>query len=81
MGKDGYNHLSDARPADLSQAIVTAWGRDARTLGWPQRRDFFEGDALQSLGWNDDRTRVRIFWEDTSDGARVFTEWKPIAGR
>jgi hypothetical protein len=63
----------------MGQAVTEAWGREARNLGWPQRRDVLSGEVLQGLGWHDERTRVRLFWEETKEGdPRVFTEWKTL---
>jgi hypothetical protein len=66
-------------PAQMSQQLVDAWGRDFPTLGWPQRRDHFSANVLLGFGWHDDRGRVRLFWEETSDsGLRLFTEWRTV---
>ena len=68
-----------SRASQMGQAVMEAWGREARNLGWPQRRDVLSGELLQGLGWHDERTRVRLFWEETKEGdLRVFTEWKTL---
>jgi hypothetical protein len=67
------------RPPQLADALSAAWGRDIRSLGWPVRQDLSSGDALQSLGWHDERTRVRLFWQEPDQGPpRVYTEWKEL---
>jgi hypothetical protein len=67
-------------PAQSAQAVTEAWGRDIVNLGWPRRQDQGRTEHLQILGWNDERTRVRLFWqEDESGAARIYTEWKELA--
>lgn len=64
-------------PAQASEAVIDAWGRDLRLLGWPLRQDLSPQDVLQGLTWLDEQTRVRMFWQENDDGScRVFTEWK-----
>lgn len=72
---------SSANPARWAQALADAWGRELATLGWYGRQDFVANEILQGLGWHDDRTRVRMFWQEpeTTGPARVFTEWKELA--
>ena len=67
-------------PAQWAQALTEAWGRELATLGWPRRQDVAANDIVQSLSWHDDRTRMRIFWQesDTPGPPRVFTEWKDL---
>jgi len=61
------------------RAVNDAWAREVRSLGWPRRQDYTSNDLLQAMGWNDERTRVRIFWQENDDGSiRVFTEWKDL---
>lgn len=67
-----------SRASQLADQLTAAWGRDLRTLGWPSRQDADAERVLQALGWNDDRTRVRLFWQETEDGPRLFTEWKEL---
>jgi hypothetical protein len=67
-------------PSQWAQALTEAWGRELATLGWPRRQDVAANDIVQSLGWHDDRTRMRIFWQesDTPGPPRVFTEWEDL---
>jgi hypothetical protein len=59
--------------------ITQSWARGIRSLGWPTRQDADSECGLTSLGWHDDRTRVRIFAQEAGDGPpRLFTEWKEI---
>jgi hypothetical protein len=65
--------------AQWSQAVLDAWGRDIATLGWHRRQDVTSNEVLQGLGWHDDRTRVRIFWQESDTGPpRLYTEWKEL---
>jgi hypothetical protein len=67
-----------AQPAQLAAALSEAWGRDLKTLGWPRRQDL-TGEVVSNLGWNDERTRVRSFWQESEQGPpRIFTEWKEV---
>ncbi len=34
------------------------------------------GQVLQAYSWHDDRTRIRIFAQETEAGIRLFTEWR-----
>jgi hypothetical protein len=66
------------QPAQLGKAVSETWGRDLRTLGWPRRQDL-TGDVVSNLGWNDERTRVRSFWQEAAQGPpRIYTEWKEM---
>lgn len=68
-----------ARPAQLAQLLTDAWGREGRGLGWPARQDAAEG-RVQGLGWHDERTRVRLFWQESDSGPpRLHGEWKELA--
>ncbi len=63
----------------LSEAVRADWSKGMRTLGWPRRQDMAPGNVLQGLGWHDDETRIRVFWQEPDDGpSRVFTEWKAL---
>jgi hypothetical protein len=66
------------QPAQLAAALSEAWGRDLKTLGWPRRQDLI-GEVVSNIGWNDERTRIRTFWQDPEQGpARIYTEWKEV---
>lgn len=69
-------NLSDVAQASL--AVREAWARQAGQFGWPWRQDFAAGNVLQSWGHHDDRTRVRIFWQDGNQGRQIFTEWMAV---
>jgi hypothetical protein len=74
------NGVNLASAAQWSQAILDAWNRELATLGWHRRQDLTANEVLQSLGWHDDRTRVRIFWQESDTGPpRLYTEWKELA--
>jgi hypothetical protein len=71
-----------AGPAQMAKAVREAWGREFRTFGWPRRQDFTAQEALQGWGGHDDRTRVRVFWEEAESGPpRLYTEWKDLGVR
>jgi hypothetical protein len=68
------------KPPTASDLITQAWGRSIKSLGWPTRQDAFADGSVQTLGWHDDMTRVRIFAQDSEDGlSRIFTEWKDVS--
>jgi hypothetical protein len=67
------------QPGALAAALNEAWGREIRNLGWPRRQDLTSNDVLQGLGWHDEQTRVRLFWQEPDQGApRLYTEWKSV---
>jgi hypothetical protein len=35
---------------------------------WPARQDVLDGQGLQGLGWQDEHTRVRLFWQEAENG-------------
>jgi hypothetical protein len=77
-------HRPSARPptapAQAGQVLAQAWARELATLGWPRRQDLTAGDILQSFGWHDERTRVRLFWQENDQGEiYLYTEWQGLA--
>jgi hypothetical protein len=67
------------QPPQLAAAVREAWARDLRSLGWPRREDVTSEDVLEGMGWHDEWTRVRVFWQDPDQGApRLYTEWKGL---
>lgn len=65
------------QPAALATVLRDTWGRELRTLGWPRRQDLGLGGAVQALSFHDERTQVKLFWQDDSKGKpSVFTEWR-----
>lgn len=70
--------LEGGSPAELGQALLQAAGRESGALGWPDRHDVGPDQVPQGIGWNDDRTRVRLFWQQDGSG-RLYTEWKELA--
>jgi hypothetical protein len=68
-----------ASAEQLTQRLTETWGRDARALGWPARQDGRDGQGLQALGWHDEKTRVRLFWQEAESGPpRLYGEWKSL---
>jgi hypothetical protein len=67
-------------PVKIDQALSEAWGRDLPAFGWACRQELTADQELQSVGWLDERTRVRTYWQETDSGKpRVFTEWTNVA--
>ena len=75
-----------AQPADAADAstkMKEAWARDFDRLGALRRQDGASGPILQAYGWHDDRVRVRMLAQQTTDGPRLLTEWRnwPVAAK
>jgi hypothetical protein len=68
---------------EVRAALQQAWAADLDHLGFIRREDGTLGQVLQSYGFHDDRTRVRLFAQETQEGIRLFTEWRewPVAAR
>ncbi len=60
----------------IAEALQRAWAAGFDHLGYIRRQDGARGQVLQAYSWHDDRTRVRIFAQETEDSIRVFTEWR-----
>lgn len=71
------------KTAEVAAALQQAWGADLDRLGFIRRQDDAVGQVVQSYGFHDDNTRVRLFAQETEDGIRLFTEWRdwPIAAQ
>lgn len=69
------------KKAEVAAALQQAWGADLDHLGFLRRQDGPLGQVLQAYSYHDDRTRVRLFAQETAEGIRLFTEWRewPIA--
>jgi hypothetical protein len=61
---------------EVGAALQQAWSADLDRLGYLRRQDGMLGQIMQAYSWNDDRTRVRIFAQETEEGIRLFTEWR-----
>jgi hypothetical protein len=68
---------------EAGAALQQAWAADFDHLGFIRRQDGALGQVVQSYGFHDDRTRVRLFAQETHEGIRLFTEWRgwPISSR
>lgn len=66
---------------EVGAALQQAWAADLDHLGFVRRTEGALGQVFQSYGFHDDRTRVRLFAQETEEGIRLFTEWRdwPIA--
>jgi hypothetical protein len=62
---------------EVGAALQQAWAADLDHLGFLRCQDGALGQVLQSYGFHDDRTRVRLFAQETEEGIRMFTEWRP----
>ncbi|HTU88723.1 MAG TPA: hypothetical protein VMF69_01380 [Gemmataceae bacterium] len=60
----------------VMEALQQAWGADLDLLGYVRRQDGARGQVLRAYGFHDDRTRVRLFAQETQEGIRLFTEWR-----
>jgi hypothetical protein len=71
------------RAEEVGAALQQGWAADLDHLGYIRRTDGAVGQVLQSYGFHDDRTRVRLFAQETEEGIRLFTEWRdwPIASQ
>ena len=62
-------------PAQAAKALAEAWGQEAAVLGWPRHQQSRDGVG-QSWANHDDRTQVRVFWQQNrGEAPRVYTEW------
>ena len=78
LARHTLKDASARQPAQMAQAVMDAWGRAMYDLGWPRRTDF-KGERLEGMGWHDERTRVRLFWDEANEGGpRVWTEWRDV---
>ena len=68
---------SELRPGQMAKALNTAWGEILSTVGWWSARGSRDGSTT-FLGWLDDRTRMRLFWNDDDGSPRVFSEWVDV---
>jgi hypothetical protein len=77
------HRLTGKRPpaaSPMEAALTSAWGKELGKWSWPCRRDLAPDRTVQSMGWNDERTRIRLYWQESEEGAaRVFTEWRDLA--
>ncbi len=71
-----HRNPTTLKPEEAGAALQQAWSADFDHLGYVRRQDGPQGQVLQAYSWNDDRTRVRIFAQETQEGIRLFTEWR-----
>jgi len=62
--------------ADVTAKMQEAWARDFGRLGALRRQDGAAGPVLEAYGWHDDKVRVRLSAQETTDGPRLLTEWR-----
>jgi hypothetical protein len=71
-----YREPKTLKREQIGEALQRAWAADFDHLGYLRRQDGTRGQVLQAYSWHEDRTRVRIFAQETEDGIRLFTEWR-----
>ena len=59
---------------EMPRALNIAWGDILSAVGCWMQRGSRDGEIL-SLGWLDDVTRMRLFWNEDDGAPRVFSEW------
>jgi hypothetical protein len=64
---------------DQADLLRDFWARSLKSLGWTRRQDMSTHKAVDSLGWQDDCTRLRTYWAKSSGQLHMFTEWKDLA--
>jgi hypothetical protein len=71
---------------DFTSDLQRFWSANTDRLGVVRRIDWAlhsdtRDPTIRGYSWNDDRTRVHAFVEQTKEGWRLFTEWRdwPIA--
>jgi hypothetical protein len=71
------------KAADVVAALQQAWGVNLDRLGFLRRQDGAWGQIVNAYSYHDDRTRVRLFAQETQEGIRLFTEWRewPVPAR
>jgi hypothetical protein len=62
---------------EMPKALNEAWGAILPTVGWWSQSGSRDG-ALTFLGWLDEHTRMRLFWNDDDGSPRVFSEWVDV---
>lgn len=71
-----YRQFKPQKAEEVGDALQQAWGTDLDRLGFIRRQDGARGQVIQSFGFHDDRTRVRLFAQETEAGIRLFSEWR-----
>jgi hypothetical protein len=71
-----HRNPATLRPDEVIGALQQSWGSQIDQLGFLRRQNGPLGQVMQSYYWNDDRTRVRLFAQETEEGLRLFTEWR-----
>jgi len=63
-------------PLTAGKAVAQAWGQQADVLGWPWVQLTSRQGNVLAWSNSDNATQVRIFWQESEGGLRIFTEWK-----
>jgi hypothetical protein len=66
----------DPAPTARRAVLESAWSKNVDHLGTLRRMDLDVGGNPLCYGFHDDRTRVRLFVQDTRDGPGLFSEWR-----
>jgi hypothetical protein len=79
VARHGATDKKRTTKQEWGQAVLEAWGGGLASLGWWRRQELTNRDVLQALGWHDDRTQIRTFWQEDNKGAvALYTEWKHV---
>jgi len=65
-----------ADTAQLAVAMQQVWARDLDRPGFLRRQEGRVGQMFGAYSWHDDRSRVRLFAQDSEEGPRLLTEWR-----
>jgi len=66
----------EAAPTARRGILESAWAKDIDHLGILRRTDQDVAGNPVCYGFHDDRTRVRLFVQETREGPGLFTEWR-----
>jgi hypothetical protein len=69
------------RPDQLTDQLLEVWTRHLTDLGWTRRQDFSAKQYLEDMGWQDECTRLRTYWDKVDGQLRIYSEWKDLTGK
>ncbi len=76
-----YTQPATAKLTTLDRArfLQAAWAGLITQAGHWQRREVGSDKIARMFGWCDDRTRMRLFWQEDQGLRRLFLEWQTLA--